>query len=595
MPPACQLSQAASKSAPKAKAVSQRVQRKRKADKRQQQLVASKDRMLERRKALTELNAVVQELKHENLRVQVKQPDKKSLGTLFRFLARRELEGNLALQCREAVKKFVDHGGKLPEGVSLSQVGPGLSIPLSDAAAIPRHKVLQASFNLRSRAFMVTYNSTTFTEATWGDFKKWAKTFAGRHGARAWAACLEESLNAEDTVSGQKRYHLHAYFIWVDDEGLKLESLDALYFQNVRPRVDVCTGAGSKAHAGAPRKAALHGLWYVTVHKLGTISSATNYVPWKQYSPSMAWLTSLWDEKKLSHKQFLEFSADFRTGHATRKRDAEAVQRQELEAAISDHVNAELSLLETSDPLEKFRVFAMVDDYISSFAGPKRRRPILLLVGGTNTGKSQLAAYILQRIASMLQLQHFLEITVESDEVLDFSEYDHRYHAGVLLDGIGDVLTLWRQREVLQARPKKCRGGRSATMVYSYPFTLARRAVVATMDLTAKNLHLLQTNHWLKDARNVCCLRLEEPAWVQRVPSVRPGALTGKGALVALTVDEVAALFESRDAAGLGRVLQQNAVNGLDLLGFSCWEEIHRDLQVSPFAAKKILRIRDQA
>ena len=62
-----------------------------------------------------------------------------------------------------------------------------------------------------------------------------------------------------------------------------------------------------------------------------------------------------------------------------------------------------------------------------------------------------------------------------------------------------------------------------------------------------------------------------------------------------MTVDEVAAFFESRDAAGLGRVLQQNAVNGLDLLGFSCWEEIHRDLQVSPFAAKKILRIRDQA
>jgi len=400
---------------------------------------------------------------------------------------------------------------------------------------------------------------------------------------------------AQVVGNGQKRYHLHAYFIWVDDEGLNLESLDTLYFQGVRPRVDVCTGAGSKAHAGAPRKAALHGMWYVTVHKLGTKNSATNYVPWRQYSPSMVWLTSLWDEKKLSNTQFLELSADFRTGHTSRKRDAESVQRQELEAAISDHVNAELSLLEAQDQLDSFKVFDKVEDYISSFAAPLRRRPILLLVGGTNIGKSQLAADILQRIASKLHLPHFLEVTVESDEVLDFSEYDHRYHAGVLLDGIGDVVTLWRQREVLQARPKKCRGGRSATMVYSYPFTLARRAVVATADLTAKNLHLLQTNHWLKDARNVCCLRLQEPAWVQRVPSGRPGVLTGRDALLAMSVDEVAALFEGRDAAGLARVLQQNAVNGSDLLAFSCWEEICRELQVSPFAARKILRIRDQA
>ena len=50
-------------------------------------------------------------------------------------------------------------------------------------------------------------------------------------------------------------------------------------------------------------------------------------------------------------------------------------------------------------------------------------------------------------------------------------------------------------------------------MVYSYPFTLARRAVVATCDLTAKNLHLLETSHWLRDRRNVRVLRLTSPAF----------------------------------------------------------------------------------
>ena len=37
-------------------------------------------------------------------------------------------------------------------------------------------------------------------------------------------------------------------------------------------------------------------------------------------------------------------------------------------------------------------------------------------------------------------------------------------------------------------------------MMYAYPFTLARRAVVATMDLSARNLHLLRTDHWLSEA-----------------------------------------------------------------------------------------------
>ena len=64
--------------------------------------------------------------------------------------------------------------------------------------------------------------------------------------------------------------------------------------------------------------------------------------------------------------------------------------------------------------------------------------------------------------------------------------------------------------QTLQGRANECRGGRSATMMYAYPFTLCRRAVVATMDLSAKNLEVFSTHHWLSDARNVVALRLTE-------------------------------------------------------------------------------------
>ena len=190
----------------------------------------------------------------------------------------------------------------------------------------------------------------------------------------------------------------------------------------------------------------------------------------------------------------------------------------------------------------------------------------------------------------------FVEVTVEGDAELDFSGFDHRAHAGVLLDGVGDTLTLWRNREVLQGRPKVLRGGRSATMVYSYPYTLARRAVVATMDLTARNLHLLKTNHWLKDPRNVCLLELTSPAWVIHGNAQLAGQLdpSPREQMLSWSVQEVQEFFERGDAAGLGAILHANAVNGLDLLSFGHASDLVEALRLTPFAAKKVLLLRDQ-
>ena len=46
--------------------------------------------------------------------------------------------------------------------------------------------------------------------------------------------------------------------------------------------------------------------------------------------------------------------------------------------------------------------------------------------------------------------------------------------------------------------------------MYSYKYTLAKRAVIATFDLSAANLQAMLTDHWLSDAQNVIQLRLTE-------------------------------------------------------------------------------------
>ena len=161
------LAMAPKRRRPKAKA---------KARLRQQQMDTANSRQMQRRAALSSLNNVVKELHHENLCVTVKQPDPKGVDALLRFLARREFDAPLALKCKEAVEKYTANGGKLPEGMTLAESGSGLSRPIEDGpSVVPRHKVLKTHFTLKSRAFMVTFNSTLFVLNTWGAFLTWVK------------------------------------------------------------------------------------------------------------------------------------------------------------------------------------------------------------------------------------------------------------------------------------------------------------------------------------------------------------------------------------------------------------------------------------
>ena len=181
-------------------------------------------------------------------------------------------------------------------------------------------------------------------------------------------------------------------------------------------------------------------------------------------------------------------------------------------------------------------------------------------------------------------------MTVEGDDSLDLSEFSLADHAGVLLDGIGDVMMLKAHREALQGRAKKCRGGKSATMMYSYAFTLCRRAMVATFDLSAHNLHMLSTDHWLSDARNVVVLRLAEPSWVTECDT----PVQAPTPMAAWTVSQVVHWLESSDMAGPASILQMQGVSGEDLLGFATAAHFSRDVGLSMFAASKVLRLRDQ-
>lgn len=313
------------------------------------------------------------------------------------------------------------------------------------------------------------------------------------------------SLTLEESLHSSPR-HVHAHVYMHLSKEYRNRSLDLFAFEGLRPHFESNRGRG-KAYDGAVRR----GHYYVVVPKIGTLFEWTDYHPFRDYAVEGWWIDNWLKAGKLSRATYLQISAKITIGFQKRLVDVRAAERYEKESAVQQHVEQELLLLGELQPAKSY---PEVDLFVSYFTGePRRRRPILAIIGGTNLGKSLLALQILKQICEAVGVLSYLEITVEGNEFLDFSEYDHRVHGGVLLDGVGDALLLKKNRELLQGRPKVARGGQSGTMIYSYPFTLCKRAVIATFDLAAANLKALQHDHWLSNPLNVIVLKLTEPAY----------------------------------------------------------------------------------
>ena len=164
-------------------------------------------------------------------------------------------------QLRSAAKLYVDSGGSFS--------APVLPEDHNTPSPVGRHRVLQPNYKLKSKAFMATYNSAQIGPSCWQRFQDFTVALKQKHGARAWAACLEESQHSAE----QGRYHLHNYFFWTDGVGIECESLAAFSFEGIRPRIDVCV---ARCTTTSPLSAAQHGLWYVSFVKERWYTASSN-------------------------------------------------------------------------------------------------------------------------------------------------------------------------------------------------------------------------------------------------------------------------------------------------------------------------------
>ena len=173
-----------------------------------------------RRATLALLNALADEVGAVAVQVDVKSAAAADVERTIRVLdARCQQQPALAARLRVAVEAWVANGGRL-------QVDLAPPPDLDSASVLFKHRVLQPDFQLRSRAFMVTYNARSLRPHHWQSFRTFVSSLKGRIGARAWAANLEESLHAA-AAPGEHVYHCHAYFLWSDGVGIQRKAFTA--------------------------------------------------------------------------------------------------------------------------------------------------------------------------------------------------------------------------------------------------------------------------------------------------------------------------------------------------------------------------------
>ena len=152
-----------------------------------------------------------------------------------------------------------------------------------------------------------------------------------------------------------------------------------------------------------------------------------------------------------------------------------------------------------------------------SFLKLNFRWKILVLTADSSSGKSNFAESLFDRPYIL---------TVEDAAHLDLKGFDSQVHDGLVLDNVNTWKQLLSWRAILQSRNAKSRGAQSATNMYAYAQYLFGVAIVATIDLDAKDSYLADENHeeksnWLVTNTTVVRLPAGEAFYDKaRVPQV---------------------------------------------------------------------------
>ena len=123
------------------------------------------------------MNELAHEIGAASAQIGVKEAAGPQAERLVVFLESRVGSAVRLNRLRNAAKLWLDNGGPFSR--------PLLDAELSIPSSVSRHKVLQPMYELKSKAFMLTYNSREFVPTTWTGFREFVIGLQKKFGARA--------------------------------------------------------------------------------------------------------------------------------------------------------------------------------------------------------------------------------------------------------------------------------------------------------------------------------------------------------------------------------------------------------------------------
>ena len=442
-------------------------------------------------------------------------------------------------------------GAVLPQP-AVSQMGPqaqtgaGASFRLkgktSASLAGPQAQTgVGGTFRLRGKSFLFTYNydflglplpdgtpAPACASDLWTLWNTWKVGAEVTLGVVKSTSTLERSLDSP--LAGRVHFH------WMADlkKAVDHSSTSAFAFHGVAPDARATWSEAAKSFG---RKKARGGNWdfarrrghfYCWAPKTGTLETSTNFLPFKDYRVVGQWVEDLWVDGKLEHDVYDGLSARAKRGHASRKRDLDAVRTDESNARVDARIKAVAKALEQiTAPSRKFSVVTAWED---SFLKLDHRWKILILCADSRAGKSNYAEGLFDAP---------FVITVEDADYLDLKGFDLEKNDGIVLDNVNSWGQLLKWRAVLQARNAKSKGGQSATNCHAYGQYLFSVPVVATVDLDAPDAYLVDPgskwqSRWL--LANTTVLRLPPGEKFYEESQVPRGVVPNEFSLFAQTV-----------------------------------------------------------
>jgi hypothetical protein len=332
-----------------------------------------------------------------------------------------------------------------------------------------------------------------------GRYLQWLKGVAAQLRATEWSATQEASLKSRDAG----RLHFHAYLSWIKrSKGVDLKTLNAFVFETVAPRVDVNSEHRGEWHW---KKATYHGHFYTAVWKLGTLQAATNITAFEDYDVDGPWVQKLFRHRQLDHTEYERLSAECRDGgHARRMHELEAVRRSERKVFIAKRKAEATELL--GGKRKKFKAVykAMLHSWLQQYASPNPRYILLVLVGRSWLGKSELAK-------EAKGPQNTLVVDCQNAAHPDLHEFDPLKHQAIVMDDISGTEFVVQNKKLLQQHVDGAKLGQSPTQTLVYDAWLWRLPVVVTTNKWSyENLDALDVD-WLE--KNCEVREITEEVW----------------------------------------------------------------------------------